>query len=98
MGVSIPSGMEIDHKDTNPFNNSWTNLRLATQSQNAANRNKRLDRKEPELPKGVSRSGKSFRVRVADIDVGRFETLEAASNAYREAAAVSFGEFARPSN
>jgi hypothetical protein len=29
---------EIDHKDTNPFNNKWGNLRLATSGENTAHR------------------------------------------------------------
>ncbi len=30
----IPDGMVIDHKNLDPFDNSWINLRLATQFQN----------------------------------------------------------------
>lgn len=36
----IPDGMEIDHADQNPLNNSLENLRLVTRSINAANRPK----------------------------------------------------------
>lgn len=35
----IPSGMEIDHEDTNKLNNSPRNLRLVTRNQNCHNRN-----------------------------------------------------------
>jgi len=36
---------EADHRDTNPLNNSWNNLRDCSKSQNSMNRNLRADNK-----------------------------------------------------
>ena len=33
-----PEGKEVDHKDRNKQNNSWTNLRVCTSSQNSMNK------------------------------------------------------------
>jgi hypothetical protein len=88
----------IDHRDGDPKNNRLSNLRRATQSQNCANR--RLARNNTSGFKGVSRraSGKwlayiskNGRKRC----LGRFETPEAAHEAYMAAAHKLFGKFAR---
>lgn len=89
----------IDHRDTVRSNNRWANLREATQSTNGANRS--VSVKSALGVKGVSRCKTTGRYR-ADITVlgkrfnlGRFDTIEAASEAYALAAAEHFGEFAR---
>lgn len=83
---------EIDHKDRVRSNNAWLNLRAATRSQN------RVNRKAParSLPRGVSitLSGKyCARVGHKDGYLGSFETAEAASVAYRNAATAAYGPF-----
>jgi hypothetical protein len=90
----------IDHRDRNPSNNRWTNLRRATLSQNNANRCR--PRHNTSGFKGVSlcrRSGK-WRAGISkngqNISLGTFPTPQAAHQAYRAAARKMYGEFARP--
>jgi len=98
MGVIIPSGMIPDHKDGNPFNNKWSNLRLATISQNAQNKVSNRARKHA-LPKGVYTDGKTFRssicVNGVRIPLGTFHSSADAHAAYCAKAKELFGEFAR---
>jgi hypothetical protein len=100
MGVEIPKGFYVDHKDRNAFNNAWSNLRLATPSQNLRNMRKHKNRKH-DLPKGVYRYvGKlPYRSQIF-VDgkpkkVGFFKTAEEAHAAYCKAVTERFGEFAR---
>lgn len=87
---------EIDHKDMDPLNNKWSNLREATHSQNAMNR-----RGRSKYAKGVTihRPSGLFQVRIHSNKVckslGYFKTIEAASAAYTTAAQKIHGEFAR---
>jgi hypothetical protein len=100
MGVVIPPGFEVDHQNGNPFDNSWTNLRLATVSQNAQNKRRQIVRLHNETPKGVDKlkTGK-FQARIRKdgqyIYLGLFKTAEEAHAAYCNAANEMFGEFAR---
>ena len=90
----------IDHCDGNSMNNCWSNLRLATASQNNANR-----RRSPENTagyKGVSlvpNSRRRWRAVIHKnrkrIHLGTFATSEEAHAAYVAAARKLFGEFAR---
>jgi hypothetical protein len=90
----------IDHRDGDATNNSWSNLRRATPSQNNANR-RRL-RHNTSGYKGVFSCGRSGRWRAVirrnwrRTYLGTFDTPEAAHAAYVEAARKLFGEFARP--
>lgn len=98
MGIHIPDDLEVDHRDGDPFNNRWSNLRLSTPAQNGANRRKNVNKKSG-LPKGVSKCGKRFRAAIRSngkyIHIGRYTTPEAAHAAYCSKALELFGEFAR---
>lgn len=86
----------VDHKNRDRVDDRWSNLRLATDSQNAANQGTRSDnllgiRGVRRLKKGyaarIMRAGKS-------VHLGLFETQEAAQHAYAKAASELFGEYA----
>jgi hypothetical protein len=89
----------IDHRDGNPLNNRWDNLRLASHANNAANR-KRLrtnrsgfmgvsfDRRRSKWTAQITKQGKRY-------FVGRFATPGEAHAAYVAKARELFGEFAR---
>lgn len=88
---------KLDHRDLNKSNNAWDNLRLASDSENQANRGRQ--RNNTSGCKGVSKHEGRWR---ADIHprgghkfLGCFDTLEEASAAYEAAAQTYFGEFAR---
>lgn len=99
MGIDIPPGMEIDHADTNPFNNAWSNLRIATRIQNAANQMVHKNRKHKHLPKGVSPKRKRFRAQIGfggkQTQLGVFDTPEEAHAAYTAKAEELYPGFHR---
>lgn len=93
----------VDHRDLNKHNNIWTNLRLATKSQNMANVG--LIKSNKSGLKGVSRYrageayGKPWQASIGkdgkSRHLGHFATKEEAHAAYVTAAENIFGEFAR---
>jgi hypothetical protein len=88
----------IDHRDGNPANNRWSNLRRATVSQNNANR--RVHRNNKCGFKGVVRNhiGRwcaAIYKNGRRYHLGSFATPEAAHAAYVAAARKLFGGFAR---
>ena len=85
-----PTG-DLDHINGVPGDNRIENLRIATSSQNAANR-----RIERSLPKGVTRHkcGR-FQVMCGNQYIGLFKDPEAAGRAYDVAAVRKYGEFAK---
>lgn len=93
-----PAG-EVDHRDMNPSNDRWSNLRIATRSQNFANQHAYSSNKI--WLKGVYRKkGKNYfaaqiQVNKKQIHLGYFPTPEAAHDAYKAAAVQYFGEFSR---
>jgi hypothetical protein len=84
---------EIDHKDGDPGNGCFSNLREATRSQNMMNTHRWL--------KGASWDKRSRKwlgqimIRGRNIHLGYFDTPEAAHEAYANKALELFGEFAR---
>lgn len=90
-----------DHRDGNGLNNSRSNLRVATPSQNAANSRRR--RNGTSVYRGVSwdsqRSKWTATIKQADRPgrkaLGRFDQEIEAARAYDSAAKELYGEFAR---
>lgn len=95
--MKVPDGMEIDHKDRNPFNNRMDNLRLSTKSQNMQNR-RGWSKKKSGLPKGVCMCHGKFVARInvngRQIRLGTFNCQENAKSAYDAAVQNYHGEFA----
>lgn len=89
--------VDVDHKDRKPDNNSIENLRLATNSQNGANKTKYNNNSTGY--KGVSfhKTNKRFAARIKkdgkQIHLGYFDTAEEAHEAYCKAARELFGAF-----
>lgn len=94
-----PVPREIDHIDGNRANNRISNLRAATHAENIAN--SRLTKLGNSGVRGVHferRTGR-FAAHITHLQkqyhLGRFDTLEEAAAARREAATRLYGEFAR---
>lgn len=88
---------QVDHKDGNSLNDCWSNLRLATPTQNAWNHKTRA--KASALPMGVrSNPSGSYSARLAVnkrmLQLGTFDTPQEAAAAYQSAREVHYGEFA----
>jgi hypothetical protein len=95
---SLPA-QYIDHKDNDPSNNRFDNLREATPTENA--RNVRTPKRNTSGLKGASwyaPNGKwaaKIRVNGRLLHLGYHATVEQAHAAYVAAAHAYFGEFAR---
>lgn len=87
----------VDHIDNDPLNNTRSNLRLCSPSQNLFNQ-KMQSRKVVPF-KGVMKRGKKFRAKIQvnhkRIELGTYNTAEEAHEAYMRAARLIAGEFAR---
>lgn len=92
-----PGALQIDHIDGNSTNNSWSNLRLASNAENQ--RNKGIFRNNKSGFKGVHKHGNRWKALIyfnkKKINLGCFDTPELAHMAYCKAAAELHGEFAR---
>ncbi len=99
--LNIPPGcsLMVDHRDGDSLNNQRSNLRLATYSQNNANRMKRTGMKHTSRFKGVGAlpTGKwraTIKIGESTKHLGVFLSEEDAARAYDDAAREQFGEYA----
>lgn len=93
----IPHGMEIDHINLDPWDNSLKNLRLATHMQNMANQRMRCNKTGF---KGVrmqenGRYQSSIRIMGVQRALGTYDTALEAHEVYAKEAARIGGEFVR---
>jgi hypothetical protein len=96
--LDAPPTCDVDHVNGNGLDNRRSNLRLASNSQNGANRQLNVNSKSG--LKGVSllpsgRYHSVIRVRGVLYRLGTYDTREAAACAYDRAAIEHFGEYAR---
>ena len=90
--------MQIDHIDCDKQNNAWSNLRLATVSQNQANRGLTKANKSGLKGVGLRANGTytaTIYYRKVRYNLGTFCTSQEASAAYKNAALDIHGEFSR---
>ena len=94
------SKIKIDHKNGNGLDNQRHNLRIATTSQNAANK-KKTDNKKTSKYKGVVYRKYDNKWEASIINnykyqyLGRFKTETEAALAYNKRAIELYGEFAK---
>lgn len=95
----IPAGLVIDHRNNDPCDNRIENLRLANQSQNAANARNR--KRVNGLPRGVhlEKSTGKFIAKVGinyrREQIGRFDTPEEAHQAFLKRSEELHGEYCK---
>ena len=87
----------VDHKDNNPSNDKFDNLRLANNQTNHQNQRLRSDSKTGY--KGVSKAKNRFQARIVvngkRLNLGCYSSPIEAAIAYDNAAKQYYGEFAR---
>lgn len=88
---------DLDHEDGDGTNNRIANLRKCTMAQNKAN--SKIYKNNTTGHKGVFKVRNKWRVTIQKngkrIQIGYFDTIDAAIAAYWEASQRLFGEFAR---
>lgn len=95
--TTIPDGLQVDHEDENKRNNTFKNLRLATQEQNCCNTS--ISKNNTSGYKGVcfDIQCNKFRsyIKIGTIrkHLGTFNTAEEAHDAYKAASVKYHGEF-----
>lgn len=102
LGIEVPKGTEIDHRNKNPWDNSFENLRVGTFAQNAWNRKKRCDSKN-NLPNGIRILKFAGKPKYASTIVyhqqsyplGLHDTLEEALTARKKAEEEFHGQWER---
>lgn len=95
LGLAPGDRRKVDHKNGNGLDNRRSNLRLATNSQNCANRGKQSNNTSGY--KGVfwSNRDKLYEVKICRTYVGGFKDPISAAKAYDAAAIARYGEFAK---
>jgi len=95
-GQPTQKGLTIDHKDHDKSNNTKENLRVATKTENQAN--KPISKRNTSGFKGVTKSGNKWYAQISigskETYLGTFELAEDAAMAYNDAALTHFGSFA----
>lgn len=100
--LQAPSHLLVDHRDGDSTNNTIANLRLATPTQNQANR--KVQTTNTSGVKGVSWCSRmsKWKAYIKRQHLGYFDNLEEAKKAYERAAELVSGDFAlhlsRPSS
>lgn len=96
---TLPS-RKIDHKDRNPLNNRFTNLRLASDADNSRNRSMGVNNtsgiKGVSWHKATSKWTANIRANGKAHYLGLFDSRDLAGAAYARAAIEFHGEFASP--
>lgn len=96
-GIDI-EGKEIDHKDGDGLNNQFSNLRIATSSQNKTSRSVRADSKSGFKGVEYHKQNKNWCGYIIKngkkTHLGVFSTPEEAALAYNKAAIELWGEYA----
>ena len=91
-----PGNKKVDHRDRDPSNNKWDNLRISTSSQNGINSG--IFSTNTSGYKGVSRHKKSWRVSIwkdgKRYGKAGYKSLGEAALAYNSLALELHGEFA----
>lgn len=88
----------LDHINTNKTDNRLCNLRLATSSQNSANRPLAINNATGYKGVCYNKTAKKFLARVGAnprINIGYFDTAKDAAKAYNKVALELYGEFAK---
>lgn len=92
---------DVDHINGNRGDDSWCNLRAATNSQNAANCGKRCTNttgfKGVHFDRKRQKWRASLTVNYKQFFLGHFASAEEASLAYQAASVLAFGQFAESS-